>query len=368
MPEWKTPRRYTWIYRSPYTVQEMRQKGIIPAYQSNIFPMYSLLIPNERVMKQIILDPRTIFLERDMFFSLPQYSIVRMRESEKGYRKKRKIDLKEKQIVPWNIRRIMRDVPFNKGQGVRVGVIDTGIDLHHPDLAANIKGGINILSPSESPQDQNGHGTHIAGVIGAIHNGMGVVGIAPRVSLYAIKILDHLGVGSLGNLIQGIEWGVLHRMHILNISMCGGQNIPKSLSYIVGHALRQGTIIVAASGNSGNPAGDKDTVQVPARVESAISVAAVGKSNRRLPFSATGEKVDIAAPGGGILSTYLGNSYATLNGTSMATAHVSGVLAIYRQLFPHKSAIELKQLVLKRAIDLPPTGKDRWTGAGLVRI
>lgn len=368
MSEWKTPRYFTWIYRIPYSLKEMRQKGIIPVYQSNIFPMYSLLLPNERVMKQILLDPRTIYLEQDIPFKLPQYSIKGIRETATGSRNKKRIYLKEKQVVPWNIRRVVRSVPLSKGQGVRVGVIDTGIDLNHPDLAANIKGGINILSPSELPQDQNGHGTHIAGIIGAINNRMGVVGIAPRVSLYSIKILDHLGIGSLGNLIQGIEWGVLHRMHILNVSISGGQDVPKSLSFIVEQALKKGTIIVAAAGNTGNLAGNKDTVQTPARIESVISVAAVGKNNRRLPFSATGEKVDIAAPGRGILSTYLGNSYAILNGTSMATAHVSGVLAIYRQLFPRMSTIKLKELVMKRAVDLPPTGRDRWTGAGLVRV
>lgn len=363
MPRWNQPKLFTLIYRSPFSRWELQNIGARVAYQSKISPLISLYLPDQRAQEKIAADRRCLILEPDVPLHLPRFSMEGIVPTPR-----KKISLRKQQFVPWNIKKILRDVPLNKGKGVRVGIIDTGIDLTHPDIAPNVKGGINILDSSSSPQDTNGHGTHVAGIIGALHNSFGVVGIAPRASLYAIKVLDHLGVGSLGNLISGIEWGVLNRLHILNVSITGGKIESNALNYIVNTAMRKGTLVVAAAGNSGFASGTGDTVEVPARIKGVISVAAVGKRNNRLPFSATGNKVDIAAPGEAILSTYLKKRYAILSGTSMAAAHVSGVLAIYRQLYPKLSAFQLRELVLKRALDLPPKGNDPWTGYGLVRV
>lgn len=367
MSSWKTPKLYTWVYRKSIPANELKQRGIQLIYQSKIFPVKSMYIPNYRVFQELARHSYTISLEEDLLFHLPNYSVDDVMEPTQMLSRK-KVKLREHQVIPWNIQRVCRGIHLNKGKGVRVGVIDTGIDLNHSDLRGNIKGGINIISPYDPPQDGNGHGTHVAGIIGALNNSYGVVGVAPSVSLYAIKVLDGVGIGSLGNLIKGIEWGVLQKMHILNISISGGTTIPNALSYIVKAALQRGTLIVAAAGNTGSRDGKEDNVGVPARIEGVISVAAVGRKNRRARFSSTGRHVDIAAPGEKILSTYVGNRYALLSGTSMATAHVTGVLAIYRQMFPKWSAWQLKRRLFQRALDLPPAGKDRWTGVGLVRV
>ncbi|MFC7441312.1 S8 family peptidase [Laceyella putida] len=272
-----------------------------------------------------------------------------------------------RQITPWNITRVIGKGRVNHGKGVRVAVLDTGIDLKHPDLVANIKGGINIIDPTRYPQDDNGHGTHIAGVIGALNNHFGVVGIAPRVSLYAVKVLDASGSGTISNLVKGIEWAIANRMHILNISISGGKIIPPALTLAIQAATNRNMLVVAAAGNAGNAAGMGDTVEIPARIQPVISVAALTRANRRASYSATG-KVDIAAPGSQILSTYSNGRYAVLSGTSMAAAHVTGVLAIYRAVYPRASASTLKNLLYGRAIDLPPQGIDSYTGRGLVQI
>ncbi|AUS09638.1 hypothetical protein C1X05_12925 [Laceyella sacchari] len=272
-----------------------------------------------------------------------------------------------RQISPWNITRVIGNGRPNQGEGVRVAILDTGIDLLHPDLAGNIKGGINIVEPNRYPQDDNGHGTHIAGVIGALNNQFGVVGIAPKVSLYAVKVLDRNGSGTINNLIKGIEWAIDNGMHILNISISGGMIIPPALTQVIQAATNRDILVVAAAGNAGNPSGSGDTVEIPARIPPVISVAALTRANRRASYSATG-KVDIAAPGSQILSTYANQRYAVLSGTSMAAAHVTGVLAVYRAAYPRVPATALKNLLYARAIDLPPRGVDPYTGRGLAQI
>lgn len=275
---------------------------------------------------------------------------------------------KRKEWVPWNVKRVLGESSrAYTGKNVKVGVIDTGIDLTHPDLKKNIRGGINILDPSKLPTDLNGHGTHIAGIIGASRNQYGIVGVAPEVSLYAIKVLDHTGVGTVPDLIQGIEWGIANRMDILNISISGGKEIPSDLKQVIDLARKRGVFVVAAAGNEGDPAGKGDTVGIPARIPTVIGVAATDKKNKRTPFSATGSEVDICAPGMNILSTYKDHKYAILSGTSMSAAHVSGVLALYRQRYHGLSYSALLGKLYGRCIPLSSRRPSRLTGWGLVQ-
>ncbi|RAL25684.1 S8 family peptidase [Thermoflavimicrobium daqui] len=357
---------YTLLYRYSPKPEKVKAIGGKVFYISRFTPTLTAMIPDQKYLSVLKKDPDLMYISRDQTFSLPFYHVKKI-FSPSIMMKANQMHL-SKQVIPWNIQRVWGKHYLNSGQGIRVGVIDTGIDLNHPNLAKNVKGGINIIHPSKSPQDDNGHGTHIAGTIGALKNRVGVVGIAPKVSLYAIKVLDSSGMGSLSNLIKGIEWGIANHMHILNISISGGKNIPPVLQKIVKEAVSRGIIIVAAAGNHGSTSGQGDTVEIPARLSEVISVAAVNKSNERASFSATGKMVDIAAPGVDILSTYHQKRYAVLNGTSMATAHVSGVMAIYRALYPRKSVADLKRIVFRKAIDLPPKGKDSLTGYGLIQV
>ncbi|SEM71359.1 S8 family peptidase [Lihuaxuella thermophila] len=353
---------YTLTFRSMPKVERLRLLGGTVRYISKYSPTVTVSLPRSK-LKVLKNDPDLLHVQREKTLSLPYHRV------EKVFKPLGRLTSQKTsgQIIPWNIIRVLGGARQNNGEGIRVGVVDTGIDLTHPDLAANIKGGVNILDPSKSPQDDNGHGSHIAGVIGALNNRIGVVGVAPKVSLYAIKVLDSTGTGMMSDLIRGIEWGIDHHMHILNISIGGGLNLDPGLMRVIQAAIKRGILIVAAAGNSGSPSGNGDSVEVPARIPAVIGVAALDRMNRRAPFSATGKGIDIAAPGANIFSTYSGKRYAYLSGTSMATAHVSGVLALLRRAFPRVSSHTLRSILLRRAIDLPPKGFDSFTGAGLVQ-
>lgn len=354
---------YTFTFRTVPKVERIRSLGGTVRYISKYSPTVTASIPRSK-LAALKNDPDLLHVKREQTLSLPYHRV------EKVFKPSEKLQSQKSsgQVVPWNIIRVLGGARLNNGEGIRVGVIDTGIDFTHPDLAANVKGGVNILDPSKSPQDDNGHGSHIAGVIGALNNRIGVVGVAPKVSMYAIKVLDSTGTGMMSDLVRGIEWGIDHHMHILNISIGGGLNLDPGLAKVIQAAIKRGILVVAAAGNSGSPSGDGDTVEVPARLPSVVGVAAVDKMNRRAPFSATGKGIDIAAPGANIFSTYSRKRYAYLSGTSMATAHVTGVLALLRRAFPRESPHGLKRILLQRAIDLPPKGFDPFTGAGLVQV
>lgn len=356
-------KRYTLIFRKTLQPVQLHQLGWKIHYIGNYAPVVEASLSSSQ-LKQVQNLPHLLAIQEDQKFTLPYFTVDRVVSFPDRIVIQNKV---VPQIFPWNIARVIGHRRPNSGEGIRVGILDTGIDLQHPDLKGNIKGGINVISPHQLPYDDNGHGTHIAGVVGALNNQFGVVGVAPKVSLYAIKVLNAAGHGVISDLIKGIEWAIAKRLHIINISISGGRRVPLALVKAIQAAVRHGIIVVAAAGNSGNVWGIGDTVEIPARLPWVLSVAALNFYNRREPYSATG-KVDIAAPGSRIISTYSHKRYAILSGTSMATAHVTGALAIYRRAFPKVPSHQLKQILLSRAIDLPPKGKDPFTGAGLVQV
>lgn len=273
------------------------------------------------------------------------------------------------QIVPWNIVRVLGGYPcHNSGKGVHVGVVDTGIDLEHPNLKVNVKGGINIVDPTSPPMDDNGHGTHVSGIIGASEKHFGIVGIAPAVSLYAIKVMDASGRGSLDDLLQGIAWGIRNKMDILNISITDESLVSPALVEVVETATKNGIFIIAAAGNTGNLSGKEDTVMSPACIPDVEAVAALDQNNHRCSFSATGPVIDIAAPGAHIFSTYPDHDYAVRSGTSMAAAHVTGVACIFRQHNPDASPWQIKNMLHQRMSPLPAQTRKELNGAGLVHL
>src|SRR5215475_14562601 len=158
-------------------------------------------------------------------------------------------------LIPTGVRRVganLTDLRGLTGAGVNVAVIDTGIDCTHPDLAPNCKGGINLVNPSLFPVDDNGHGTHVAGIIAAVQNGSGVQGVAPGASLWAVKVLDATGSGSLSTVISGIDWAALNGMQVANVSLgafdsSGGAG---AICRSVANAVAVGLTVVAAAGNS----------------------------------------------------------------------------------------------------------------------
>lgn len=267
-------------------------------------------------------------------------------------------------------------VPYT-GKGVKVGVLDTGIDVDHPDLI--VSGGICTLDKAEycskvvSYDDDSGHGTHVAGVIAAKQNNIGIVGIAPNVELFAIKALGK-GGGSSTSIAKGIEWAIENNIDILNLSIVtlGPDTIIQSFIEI---AYNQNMIIIGAAGNEGDRI-NSDTVQYPSKYEQVISVSAVDINKAVLSNSSQGPKVELAAPGGKIVSTFpkeldnfdtSADGYYTLTGTSMATPHVTGIAALYKERFPSFSNSKIRELLSSHAEDLGPVGRDVQYGFGLVQ-
>jgi len=253
----------------------------------------------------------------------------------------------------------------NTGKGVKVAVLDSGIDTHHEDLA--VEGGVSFVDYTTSYDDDYGHGTQVAGIIGAKNNEIGVVGVAPDTDLYAVKVLDSTGKGFLSDVIAGIDWAVDNKMDLINMSMATNVDSP-ALHNAVDQAYANGLLVVAAAGNSGNPEGTGDTIQYPAKYSSVIAVGAVDQQKQRASFSATGEELEIVAPGVGVKSTSTGNSYSSANGTSLAAPFVVGELALLKQQHPLLSNMELRNALDTHVSDVGVTGKDLMYGYGLLNI
>lgn len=202
--------------------------------------------------------------------------------------------------------------------------MDTGIDLAHPDLVANIKGGHNTIKPRKSPADDNDHGTHVAGIIAAVNDNIGVMGVAPQAELYAVKVLSADGSGYLSDIIEGLEWCITNNMQVINMSLGTPMKV-QSFHDAVIKVYNAGIVMVAAAGNSGP--GD-NAVEYPAKYEEVIAVSATGDNDSIASFTSRGPEIELAAPSVGIYSTYTGGGYKTLSGTSMAAPHVTGTAAL----------------------------------------
>lgn len=227
------------------------------------------------------------------------------------------------QTLPWGVDRIDAEKAQSaaQGEGVKVAIIDSGIDLDHPDLAGRVAGGYNVLSPGASYDDDFGHGTHVAGIVAASNNSQGSVGVAPLADLYAVKVLDSTGAGFVSNIIKGINWAADNGMQIINLSLTAPTDVP-SLREAVSAAVSRGIVVVVAAGNDGG------AVKYPAAYPEVIAVAATDQADALASWSARGPEIDLAAPGASIYSTYAGGIYKLMRGTSMAAPHVTGAASL----------------------------------------
>ena len=263
--------------------------------------------------------------------------------------------------VPGGIERIGGAVTNVDFSGTAVAIIDTGVDLDHPDL--NVVGGYDAVGDAvgtdNSGDDGHGHGTHVAGTIGAIADGEGVAGVAPGIDIYAVRVLDDDGAGTYGNIIAGLEWVITQQdIRVVNMSL-GGAGDPSSntmLEDAIQAVIDAGIVVVIAAGNDAT-----DTSGfIPAGYDLGIVVSAYdsyGGDNGFAYFSNYGDAVDIAAPGMTITSTYPDGDYAALSGTSMAAPHVAGAAAAYLAKYPTLSPAEVLS-------DILTTAEDGFTGQG----
>ena len=268
----------------------------------------------------------------------------------------------------WGVSRIGSGVAHaggNTGAGVKVAIVDTGIDCTHPDLRANCVGGIDFVNDDNDPSDDHGHGTHVAGTVAAQDDGAGVVGVAPDVSLYGIKVLNASGGGYWSDIVAAIEWAADNGIQVTNNSYGSSAHPGTIVNAAFANAAAQGVLHIAAAGNTGTCAGTENTVGYPARFASVVAVAATNALDERACFSSTGPDVEIAAPGVSINSTCIGSGYMRLSGTSMASPHVAGVAALVIASGVSSSA-EARARLADAADDLGLAGRDSHFGFGLV--
>lgn len=277
------------------------------------------------------------------------------------------------QPVPWGVDKIDADLAWSlsRGAGVKIAVLDTGIDKDHPDLSGNIMGGVNYVSTPwwADPDpldwgDDNGHGSHVAGIIGALDNDIGVIGVAPGSWLYGVKVLDKKGDGFLSDVILGIEWAIDNDMDIITMSL-GSNTGSQSLEEALDNAYNAGILVVAAAGNDGDSNPDDD-VDYPARYDPVIAVGATDSNDIHPGWSSDGPEVEISAPGVNVYSTWKNGGYNTESGTSMATPHVTGVAALLLAYDPGLSPDQVRARLQSTALDLGTLGRDNLYGYGRV--
>ena len=236
------------------------------------------------------------------------------------------------ETIPANVQQVNAPQAwgFSQGKGIRVAVVDTGIDFTHPDLRPNYVGGASFVPGAATPMDDQGHSTHCAGTIAAAIEGSNVVGVAPLASLYAVKVLDQNGSGQFSWIIAGIDWCIQNGMQIVSMSL-GGPSAPAALETMCNTAWDKGLLLVAAAGNSQPqtpvpPAASN--IGFPAKYRNVIAVSAIDSSNAVASFGSRGPEVDVCAPGVSVLSDRLGGGTTTMSGTSMACPCVAGVAAL----------------------------------------
>lgn len=275
-------------------------------------------------------DPGILLAEEDFYTnwikaaapSFQQVPLPSLAETMAQLKKFEKKDASSGEI-PWGVARVHAEKawPLTQGEGVKVAVVDTGIDCSHPDLKGQCAGGVNYVDKDKPPMDDNSHGTHVAGTIAAVKDGQGVVGVAPKARLYAVKVLDAEGGGSLFSIIKGLLWCGNNGMQVANLSL-GAPMGSTLMRLAVAYAKARGVVVMAAAGNDGG------SVNYPAAYDDTLAVAALDPSDKIADFSSRGPEVDFIAPGVNVKSSVPGGKYDWYDGTSMATPHMTGLAAL----------------------------------------
>lgn len=257
-------------------------------------------------------------------------------------------------------------------ENVVVAVVDTGVDLNHPDLEKNLMNGYTTVKGTIDPNDDNGHGTHVAGIVAAIsNNGKGGSGLAPRCKIMPVKALSGKGEGTDSDIAEAVVWAVDHGANIINLSL-GGNGSGKTLENAMKYAYNSNVLVVAAMGNNG-----KNIVTYPAGYKNIIAVGATDSKDKIAPFSNFGEWISVAAPGLKIYSTFpsykvelsrynLPSNYAVLSGTSMAVPFVSALSALIMSRNPGINRADVRKRIESSCRDVDQPGFDENSGFGII--
>ncbi|MEI7026713.1 S8 family peptidase [Paenibacillus sp. y28] len=266
----------------------------------------------------------------------------------------------------WNLPIIETLKGWDVGRGtdkVIVAVVDTGVDTSHVDLKERLLEGRNMVDQTSPPEDDVGHGTHVAGVISAITNNKeGVAGMSWFNPILPVKVLDHTGAGTTYSVAQGIIWAVDHGAKVINLSL-GNYAQAEFLHDAIKYAYDRDVLLIAASGND-----NTEKPGYPAAYPEVFAVAATDANKTKASFSNFGDYVDVSAPGVNIPSTYPHNQYAALSGTSMASPHVSALAALIRSVNPKLRNADVMNIMRQTAEDLGTAGQDKYYGYGQIDV
>jgi thermitase len=242
-----------------------------------------------------------------------------------------------------------------------LAIIDTGIDYDHPDLSGRVIKGRDFANNDDDPMDGHAHGTHCAGIAAATaNNGIGIAGVAPGVTLMAVKVLSDRGSGSTDDVCAGIVWAADNGAHVISLSL-GGSGGKQAKQAAVDYARSKGAVVVAAMGNDGG-----SVMVYPGGSKGVIAVGSTNADDTRSKFSNFGSWITVGAPGHQILSTVPGGGYKAYSGTSMATPHVAGLAALIHSANPGITADAIAERIQKTADDIGETGFDREFGHGRI--
>jgi len=340
-------------HRIRNSINNLQNKGVLPIHALPSIKAISCQLYGTCDVREILKDPNVLRVDEDIEINIKPLPYIR------SFMQK---PLTNNTIVPWGVERINAPNVWQQltGEGVKVAVVDTGVDLSHPMLVNNLRKGINITNPDKRPNDDNGHGTHVAGTIAATGGVGKVIGVAPDAEIYPVKAFDRNGKALLSDIGKAVEWCIENDIRLINMSYGTASSNP-TLEEIYLQAYEQGAVMIAASGNNG-PDG---AIGFPGKYPFTITVGATTEDNQVANFSSRGREVDICAPGVEILSCWLYGGVKRLKGTSMATPHVTGTVALLLERYPQLHFGQIKQIIKYSATNL--AGIERvMQGMGIV--
>lgn len=321
----------------------------------NIIPKINVMvveIPQNRSGQNFI---QTLKNDKDVLFAEPDVKIEADEFNDpmiKDQYSLRKVDAEG----AWKI---------NQGKSdVVIGIVDTGVDLDHPDLKDKLLSGYNAISPGTPPKDDAKHGTHVAGIAAAIgNNAVGISGLAPNCKILPVKVLGN-GTGSIATISDGLIWAADNGADVVNMSL-GTYTEEKTLGEAVKYALSKNVVCIATMGND-----NMEKRRFPAGFPGMIAIGSTDENDKKSTFSNYGDWITVSAPGTNILSTlptYMSpNGYGKLSGTSMAAPLVTGLAGLIRSQSKGLSPAETSKLLKAGTDDLGDAGFDKYFGAGRV--